>query len=60
VNVGNPIERQIGEFAEVIKQEVGGQSDIVRLDPVEDDPKRRKPDISLAKKVLIITLIKYR
>jgi UDP-glucuronate decarboxylase len=36
----------------VIKAQVGSSSEIVHKDPVEDDPQRRRPDISLAKKVL--------
>ena len=31
---------------------VGGGSSIEHLPPVEDDPQRRRPDISLAKRVL--------
>ncbi len=52
VNLGNPVERHIGEFAKIILDEVGGQSQIVKLSPAEDDPRRRRPDISLAKRVL--------
>ncbi len=51
VNLGNPIERSIQEFAEIIREEVGGSSKIVHLDPVQDDPQKRKPDISRAKQV---------
>ena len=40
------------EFASVIKAQVGSSSEIVYKDPVEDDPRRRRPDISLAKRVL--------
>merc|ERR1719348_555812 len=46
VNIGNPREHSIQEFAQLIKGMVGGQSEIVNLEPVEDDPKRRRPDIS--------------
>ena len=52
VNLGNPTESTIKEFASVIKAQVGSNSDIVFKDPVEDDPRRRRPDISLAKRVL--------
>ena len=51
MNIGNPIEHSILDFARIIKTEVGGDSNIVHLDEVQDDPKRRRPDISLAKKV---------
>ena len=40
------------EFATLIKQEVGGESIIEYLPAVEDDPQRRRPDISVAKSVL--------
>ena len=42
----------ISEFATLIKAEVGSSSNIIHKDAVEDDPKRRRPDISLAKKVI--------
>ncbi|CAG2177766.1 unnamed protein product [Oppiella nova] len=53
VNLGNPEEYSIDEFASVIKHLVGASSsDIVYKDSVEDDPQRRKPDISRAIKYL--------
>ncbi|XP_054159857.1 UDP-glucuronic acid decarboxylase 1-like [Oppia nitens] len=53
VNLGNPEEYTIDEFASVIKHLVGiTSSDIVYKDSVEDDPQRRKPDISRAIKYL--------
>ncbi|XP_046741588.1 UDP-glucuronic acid decarboxylase 1 isoform X1 [Diprion similis] len=52
VNIGNPVEHTIEEFASMIKDLVGGTSKIVELAAVEDDPQRRKPDISRAKKYL--------
>jgi len=52
VNIGNPTEHTIQEFATLIKAEVGSSSNIVHKAAVEDDPKRRRPDISLAKKVI--------
>ena len=42
----------IPEFATIIKNEVGGKSTIEYLPAVEDDPQRRRPDISVAKSVL--------
>uniref|UniRef100_A0A182PS67 UDP-glucuronic acid decarboxylase 1 n=1 Tax=Anopheles epiroticus TaxID=199890 RepID=A0A182PS67_9DIPT len=50
VNLGNPVERTIQEFAEIIRDLVGCKSKIIELPAVEDDPQRRKPDISRAKK----------
>ncbi|XP_043476610.1 UDP-glucuronic acid decarboxylase 1 [Leptopilina heterotoma] len=52
VNLGNPVEHTIEEFAVFIKDLIGGTSTIVELAALEDDPQRRKPDISRAKKYL--------
>lgn len=52
VNLGNPVEHTIEEFAMLIKDLIGGTSTIVELAALEDDPQRRKPDISRAKKYL--------
>ncbi|XP_058129894.1 UDP-glucuronic acid decarboxylase 1 [Anopheles ziemanni] len=52
VNLGNPVERTIQDFAEIIRDLVGGKSQIIELPAVEDDPQRRKPDISRAKKYI--------
>ncbi len=52
VNLGNPVERTMLEFAETIRDLTGSKSEIV-LEPLpQDDPKRRRPDISKAKRVL--------
>ncbi len=48
VNLGNPDERSIKEFAERIIAKIG-QGKLVSKDLPSDDPKRRQPDISLAK-----------
>lgn len=37
------------EFATIIKTLVGGHSTIVHVHEVEDDPQRRRPDITRAK-----------
>lgn len=42
----------ITEFALIIKDLVGTNSKIVELAAVEDDPQRRRPDITRAKKYL--------
>ncbi|XP_059479536.1 UDP-glucuronic acid decarboxylase 1 [Neocloeon triangulifer] len=52
VNLGNPIERTIKDFAVIIKDLVGGTSEIKSVAAVEDDPQRRRPDISRAKQYL--------
>ncbi|KAF7269207.1 UDP-glucuronic acid decarboxylase 1-like [Rhynchophorus ferrugineus] len=52
VNLGNPVEHTINEFASIIKNLVGGHSKIVHVSEVEDDPQRRRPDITRAKTYL--------
>jgi dTDP-glucose 4,6-dehydratase len=52
VNLGNSQELTIMEFAERIRTLVGNALDIVHKPLPEDDPKRRQPDISKAKRVL--------
>lgn len=52
INIGNPVEHTIEEFALIIKDLVGTNSKIVELAAVEDDPQRRRPDITRAKKYL--------
>jgi len=52
VNVGNPREMTIREFAEVIAQMTGLTAGIVYHPLPEDDPKQRQPDISKAIRLL--------
>ncbi len=52
VNIGNPHEMTILEFAETIKAKVGSASPIVFRPLPEDDPKTRQPDITLARTLL--------
>jgi dTDP-glucose 4,6-dehydratase len=52
VNLGNPREMTILQFAERIRTVTGTSSEIVFQDLPEDDPKRRKPDISKARTLL--------
>lgn len=53
MNIGNPTERTMVEFAEEIKRLTNSSSDIVFEPlPTSDDPKQRKPDISKAKALL--------
>ena len=52
VNIGNPQEFTVKDFAETIKQKVGSQSEIKLLPATQDDPRKRKPDISTARKYL--------
>jgi dTDP-glucose 4,6-dehydratase len=52
VNIGNPTELTILEFAEVIQKLVGSSCAIERQPLPKDDPKQRKPDITKAKERL--------
>lgn len=52
VNLGNPREMTILEFAEVIRKEIGGNLLLVFKELPQDDPKRRQPDITKARRVL--------
>jgi UDP-glucuronate decarboxylase len=49
INIGNPQEYTVKEFAEFIKNITGSQSDIMFLDKTQDDPTKRKPSIEVAK-----------
>lgn len=48
INIGNPGEFTIRELAELVLKMVGGKSKLVMLPLPQDDPKQRKPDITLA------------
>jgi UDP-glucuronate decarboxylase len=52
LNLGNPDEHTIQELAEIILELTNSKSKVVYKDLPSDDPKRRKPDITLAKKKL--------
>jgi dTDP-glucose 4,6-dehydratase len=52
VNLGNPRELTILQFAEEIRRLTGSPSQIVFQPLPEDDPKQRKPDISKARRLL--------
>ncbi|MCK9225787.1 MAG: SDR family oxidoreductase [Candidatus Muirbacterium halophilum] len=52
VNLGNPEEFSINEIADIIIKKTNSNSNIVYKELPEDDPLRRKPDISLAKKII--------
>jgi len=52
VNLGNPQEMTILEFAERIRRLTGTSASLEFKELPQDDPKRRQPDISKAKRVL--------
>ena len=52
VNVGSNNEMTILSIADEIIKITGTKSKIKFLDPVVDDPKQRKPDLTLAKKII--------
>ena len=52
VNIGNPDEITILDFAKEIIKLTGTDQKIVHKDLPEDDPQQRQPDIGLAKEVL--------
>ena len=52
VNVGNPGEFTMLELAQAVLEQTGSKSKIVYQPLPGDDPKMRRPDISLAKKAL--------
>ena len=52
VNIGNPDEITMNEFAEEIIKLTGSKSKIVYKPLPTDDPKQRRPDITKAKEIL--------
>ncbi len=52
VNLGNPAEFTILEFAKIVSRITGTKSRIIFRPLPQDDPKQRQPDISKAKKIL--------
>lgn len=52
VNLGNPDEITISDFAEEIIKLTGTEQKVIYKDLPKDDPKQRRPDISKAKEIL--------
>lgn len=52
VNLGNPHELSVLEFASIILGMTGSRTSVVHVPANDDDPKQRRPDISLAREVL--------
>lgn len=52
INIGNPGEFTMLELAELVLELTGSSSELVRRPLPSDDPKLRRPDISLARELL--------
>lgn len=52
INLGNPEEHTILELAQITKRIIGSNSELVFTHLPEDDPSRRRPDISKARNFL--------
>lgn len=52
INMGNPVEFTVRALADLILEKTGSKSGMIFNPLPVDDPKRRKPDISVAKDVL--------
>ena len=52
VNLGNPVEFDMNELAEQVKELTNSKSEIIYEPLPEDDPRQRQPDITLAKNKL--------
>ncbi len=52
VNLGNPRETTVLELAEIVRGLAGSTAEIIHAPLPQDDPTRRKPDISRAQKYL--------
>ena len=52
VNLGNDDEHEVKELADIIRKMTGSSSKIIHEDLPQDDPRQRRPDLTLARKVL--------
>jgi UDP-glucuronate decarboxylase len=52
INIGNPDEFTMLQLAQLVLEKTGSASRIVFKPLPQDDPRQRKPDITLAKRVL--------
>jgi dTDP-glucose 4,6-dehydratase len=52
VNLGNPAELTVLELANLVLEATGSSSEVVHREALEDDPTRRKPDITRARELL--------
>ena len=49
INLGNPVELTVLQIAELVRDFTGARSEIQFLALPQDDPTRRRPDITLAR-----------
>ena len=52
VNLGNPAEMPVKDLAELVIRMTGSSSELAFVDLPQDDPTMRRPDISLARRML--------
>jgi UDP-glucuronate decarboxylase len=52
INLGNPEEKTVLQTAQMVKQVLNSESEIVFKDLPSDDPQRRQPDLTKAKELL--------
>jgi UDP-glucuronate decarboxylase len=52
INMGNPGEFTMLELAEKVLKQTGSKSKLIHLPLPQDDPKQRRPDITLAQQLL--------
>jgi len=52
INLGNPVEFTMLELAKLVLKETGSSSPLIHLPLPQDDPRQRRPDITLAKEHL--------
>lgn len=52
INIGNPTEFTMLELARLVQEKIGSHENVSFQPMPEDDPKQRRPDITLAKDVL--------
>ena len=52
INLGNPEEYSMNELADIVRELTGSRSPIAYEELPKDDPRRRRPDITLAKSLL--------
>lgn len=52
INLGNPVETTVYDFADLVRNLIDPRLEIVHLPAATDDPQRRRPDIALAERIL--------